>query len=59
VGGVLVGVCGGCGSPGGAWPCVLVPPSGVVWALAFLPLTKLDSSDDADTFAFWPPLARS
>ena len=56
---LLVDVCGGCGSPGGAWPCVPVPPCGVVWALAFLLLTRLDYSDVADTFAFWLLLARS
>jgi len=49
----------GCGSPGGAWPCVPVPPCSVVWALAFSPLTRLDYSDVDDTFAFWLPLARS
>jgi len=59
VGGVLAGVCGGCGSPGGAWSRVPVHPCGVIRALPFSPLTRLDSSDDADTFAFWPPLARS
>ena len=44
---------------GGFWPCVPVPPCGVVRMRAFSLLTRLDSSHDADTFAFWPPLARS
>jgi len=56
---MLVDVCGVCGSPGGAWPCVPVPPCGVVRALAFSPLTRPDYSDVTDTFALWPPLARS
>ena len=56
---MLVDVCGGCGSPGGGWPCVPVPPCGIVRALAFSPLTRLDYSDVDDTFAFWLTLARS
>jgi len=39
------------------WCCVL--PCSVVRVRAFSPLTRHASSDVRDTFAFWPPLARS